>query len=66
MTLRPNISRAELSDYCELCHEHGIKFVKVDSKTLFWILQFREVLDFWGITFRDKNWRKHPNQRKEI
>ena len=31
MILHPNISTAELTDYCRLCHEHHIKSVHVES-----------------------------------
>lgn len=34
MTLHPQISRNELFDYCQLCHENGVKSVKVDTATL--------------------------------
>lgn len=33
MTLHPNLTRAELTAYCELCHEHGVKSVRVDKAT---------------------------------
>lgn len=33
MTLHPAITRAELSDYCQLCHEYRVKSVRVDEKT---------------------------------
>lgn len=33
MTLHPHITRAELADYCQLCHEHGVKTVRVDKAT---------------------------------
>lgn len=33
MTLHPHISRAELTAYCELCHEHGVKSVRVEKQT---------------------------------
>lgn len=32
MTLHPHITRAELAAYCELCHEHGIKSVRVEKE----------------------------------
>ena len=54
MTLLPNISRAELSDYCELCHEHGIKSVKVDEKTAGAIKAIAFGLVFMGIKFKVK------------
>lgn len=33
MTLHPHTTRAELVDYCLLCHEHGVKSVRVDKAT---------------------------------
>lgn len=33
MTLHPHITRAELAAYCELCHEHGVKSVRVEKQT---------------------------------
>lgn len=33
MTLHPNLTRAELTEYCLLCHEHRIKSVKVNKET---------------------------------
>lgn len=33
MTLHPHLTRAELAAYCELCHEHGVKSVRVEKPT---------------------------------
>ena len=33
MILHPHLTRAELIDYCLLCHEYRIKAVKVDKGT---------------------------------
>jgi len=33
MTLHSQISKPELIAFCELCHEHKIKSVKVDTDT---------------------------------
>ena len=33
MILHQNITRAELSEYCQLCHENGVKSVRVDTQT---------------------------------
>lgn len=31
MTLHPNITREDLTEYCRLCHEYRIKSVRVES-----------------------------------
>lgn len=33
MILHPHLTRAELTDYCRLCHEYRIKSVKVGKAT---------------------------------
>lgn len=33
MTLHPHLTRSELVNYCLLCHENGVKTVRVDKKT---------------------------------
>ena len=54
MTIHPNITRAELSAYCELCHEHGIKSVKVDANAAGAIQALAFGLVFMGIKFKVK------------
>lgn len=55
MTLHPTISRDELTAYCELCHEHGVKSVKVDVHTANAIktLMFGNLRAF-GVNFKVK------------
>jgi len=33
MILHPHITRAELTDYCRLCHEYRVKSVRVSKAT---------------------------------
>lgn len=54
MTLHPHLTSAELSAYCELCHEHGIKSVKVDANTAGAIQAISFGLVFMGIKFKVK------------
>lgn len=58
MTLHPHITRAELADYCELCHEHGIKSVKVDKPTADAIkplILHGTPMQYLGIKFKIRN-----------
>ncbi len=56
MTLHPNITRCELTDYCRLCHEHRIKSVKVDKGTADAIkrLSGNVRAEYFGIKFRQR------------
>lgn len=54
MTLHPNLTRAELTEYCLLCHEHRIKSVKVNKETaqaIRRIYPHTDRAEFMGIKF---------------
>ena len=57
MTLHPNISLYELTEYCRLCHEYGnaARRVKFDKPTLQRIRQVGNVVTpntrFFGVQF---------------
>ena len=55
MTLHPNLTRVELTAYCELCHEHGIKSVRVEKPTaeaISRIILHGTPMQFLGIKFK--------------
>lgn len=55
MNLHPQISKPELVSYCELCHEHKIKKVRVDRDTAARIAELAMASKvFMGIKFRIK------------
>lgn len=55
MILHPQISKSELIAYCELCHEHKIKKVRVDVATAARILELAMAsVVFMGIKFKVK------------
>lgn len=56
MTLHPNITRYELTDYCQLCHEHRVKSVKVDKGTADAIKRLSGNIraEYFGIKFRQR------------
>lgn len=55
MILHPHLTRAELADYCRLCHEYRIKSVKVDKATADAIKRFSGVrTEYLGIKFKQR------------
>lgn len=55
MTLHPQISKPELVAYCELCHEHKIKSVRVDKSTAARVFEIvMASVEFMGVKFKIK------------
>lgn len=56
MTLHPNMTQSELTDYCCLCYEYRIKSVKVDKGTADAIKRIAGNVraEYFGIKFRQR------------
>lgn len=54
MTIHSHTTRAELAEYCQLCHEHGIKSVRLDKATADAVkrLVMGGTMRFLGIKFK--------------
>ena len=61
MTLHPQITKQELVAYCELCHEHKIKSVRVDKSTAARVFEIAMAsVEFMGVKFKIKQFPATP------